>query len=208
MKTYFGRIGLIGLIGLLSATAALPAMAQTGSQLYSKSADGSYTPVALQTNVTGTPFLSGPLTDLLSTMSTATNWGVAGFGIYMPKSDAHKAAYGMGALFLYNINPYVAAGVGIDWLDNQTTMPSGQLQLQAPLHIGGTNGITVTPFAFTGVATPVSGMGDNNGSVVGLFGAGLSVKLYGGLQGFYAIEQRTGQPAVWNLIGLAFSKAF
>jgi hypothetical protein len=58
------------------------------------------------------------------------------------------------------------------------------------------------------VATPVSGMGDNNGSVVGLFGAGLSVKIYGGLQGFYAIEQRTGQPSLWNLFGLAYSKAF
>src|ERR1035437_2945897 len=205
MKTYFGRIGLIGLIGLLTATCSLPALAQTPTgQLYSQSADGSFVPVTLQTNISGTPFLSGPLTELLSTLSTATNWGVAGFGIYMPGGGGHKAAYGAGSLFLYNINPYIAAGVGIDWLDNHTTMPSGQLQFQAPLYLGGANGVRFTPFAFTGVATPVSGMGDNNGSLVGLFGAGLSVKIYGGFQGFYAIEKRTGQAAMWNLIGFAY----
>ena len=76
------------------------------------------------------------------------------------------------------------------------------------LRIGGTNGVVLTPFAFTGVATPVAGMGSENGSVVGLFGAGVSVRIYGGWQGFYAIEQRTGQPALWNLFGVGWSKAF
>jgi hypothetical protein len=174
-------------------------------QLYSKTAEGQFVPVELNTNAS--PFLSGPLVELLTTLSTATNWGVATFGIYMPASDHQKAAYGCGAIALYNINPYMATGIGIDWLDNQVTMPSGQFQLQAPLKIGGDKGLVVTPFAFAGVATPVSGMGEENGSVVGIFGAGLDVKVYGGLGVFYAIEERTGQPALWNIAGVRFSKA-
>ena len=200
MKTLKG----FGLTLVCAAALVMPA----AGQLYEKNADGSFTPITLNTNSTGTPFLSGPLVELLTTLSSATNWGVATFGIYEPKSDRHKASYGFGAVALYNINTYMAMGVGIDCLDNQVTMPSGQFQLQAPLHLGGTNGLTVTPFAFTGVATPVSGMGTDNGAVVGLFGAGLDVKIYKGFGAFYAIEQRTGQPNVWNLLGVRWSARF
>jgi hypothetical protein len=182
--------------------------AAAGPQLYERNVDGSYSPVTLATNAAGMPFLSGPFVDIINTLGTATNWGVATFGIYEPASNGHKAAAGAGAVFLYNINTYMAAGIGIDWMNNQVTMPSGQFQLQAPLHLGGTNGVTVTPFAFTGVATPVSGMGSDNGTVVGLFGAGLDVKIYKGFGAFYAIEQRTGQPAPWNLFGVRWSARF
>ena len=135
------------LIAVITIAAALvaPALAQ---QTYTKNADGSFTPVVLSTNSSG-PFLSGPGMDLLSNLSSATNWGAATFGIYMPSSSGHKASMGAGAIFLYNINPYMATGLGIDWLDNQTTMPSGQFQLQLPISVGGTNGLLVTPFSFT-----------------------------------------------------------
>jgi hypothetical protein len=186
----------------LALACLLPAKAQ---QTYTKDANGNFVPVVLNTN--SSPVLSGPLVDILTSASMWTNWGIATFGIYEPGSSGHKAAYGAGAVALYNINRYMATGIGLDWLDNQTTMPSGQFQLQAPLIIGGTNGVTVTPFLFTGVATPIGGKGGDNGSVVGLFGAGLDVKVYGGFGAFYAIEQRTGQPSQWNLIGLRYSKA-
>src|ERR1039458_7942105 len=141
----------------------------TAQQLYTKDANGNFVPVlAMDTN--GAPFLSGPAMDLLATLGSATNWGVAGFGIYEPASSGHRAAYGAGAVALYNINLYMASGIGIDWLDNAVTMPSGQFQFQFPFILGGTNGIKATPFAFTGVATPVSGMGADNGTAVGLFG--------------------------------------
>jgi hypothetical protein len=162
----------------------------------------------LDTNTTP-PTLSGPFIDFLGSLSTATNWGVATFAIYSPRGGSDgKGSAGMGAVALYNISPYVATGVGIDWLDNDVTMPSGQIQFQAPFRIGGTNGVVVRPFAFTGVATPIAGAGHDNGSVVGLIGAGLGVKLWGGLNAFYAIEQRTGQESVWNLFGLAYSVSF
>lgn len=162
----------------------------------------------LDTN-TSPPTLSGPFIDMLGSLSTATNWGIATFGIYTPKTDKPgKAGLGAGAVALYNITPYVATGVGIDWLNDDVTMPSAQVQFQAPLRIGGTNGVVVRPFAFTGVATPVAGMGDDNGNVVGIIGAGLGVKIWKGLNIFYGIEQRTGQPAPWQLFGAAYSISF
>jgi hypothetical protein len=164
-----------------------------------------FEPVTLNTNTS--PLLSGPFVDILDKLTTATNWGVAAFGIYTPNSTTTgKKAYGAGAVFLYNINSYVATGLGIDWLENDVTMPSGQIQFQAPLKIA--NSLTLTPFVFTGIATPISGDCYNNGQVVGLFGAGLGAKVYDGFNVFYAIEQRTGQNSPWSLFGIAYSKWF
>ncbi len=164
----------------------------------------------LNTN-TNPPTIEGPFIDFLGTLSTMTNWGIAGFGIYAPKSTSTTksgSSVGAGAVLLYNINSYVATGVGIDWLDNDITMPSAQVQFQAPFRVGGTNGITFRPFAFTGVATPIAGEGENNRTVAGIIGAGLGVKIYKGFNAFYAIEQRTGQDSVWHLGGLAYSISF
>lgn len=178
--------------------------------------------VTLNTNGT-VSFLSGPLMDAISTLGTATNWGVAAFGIYRPSVPAYldcsagtycvpvpekKASYGGGVLALFNLNTYFAAGLGFDMLDDQTTMPSCQFQLQLPVKIGGEKGVTIVPFGFTGAAIPVGGTGDGNGTLEGLYGAGMNVKLYGGLGAFYAIEQRTGQDTQWHLFGLSYSKAF
>lgn len=74
-------------------------------------------------------------------------------------------------------------------------MPSAQVQFQAPLVIGGK--LTVTPLAFTGAATPISGRGAENGTLVGIFGAGMSLRLYESSTGaklslFGAVAKWTG----------------
>jgi uncharacterized membrane protein (DUF441 family) len=166
--------------------------------------------VGLETNLVGNPFLSGPLVDLLHSLSTATNWGVAAGGIYTASTPNHNGSSGGAFLVaLYNITPWVATGIGVDWLDrNGVTMPSAQVQFQAPLLIGGTNGVMVRPFGFTGIATSISGLGNENGTVQGLFGAGLGVKVFKHFDAFYAIEVRTGFSDPWNLLGVAYSLEF
>ena len=202
MKTYFGRIGLIGLIGLLAATVTLPALAQTPSQLFTKSADGAFVPVELSTNG-GTVALSGPLVNLLTTMAAWTNIAIAPYGIY----DTGTKKYGGGLLALYNANNYMAGGLAVQYLNKEVWMPSAQFQLQAPLTIGGK--ITVTPLAFTGVGTPVSGRKGDNGTPVGIFGAGLGIKLYGAananhLDAFFAVATWTGFEGEQWYMGLAY----
>lgn len=164
----------------------------------------------LNTNV-NPPVLSGPFIDFLGSLATATNWGVATFGIYTPRSSNQNKSggvWGVGAVALYNFNEYMGAGAGIDYLDNHVTMPSAQFQLQAPFRVGGTNGVTFRPFGFTGIAIPVGGEGDDNGTVAGIIGAGMAVDIWKGFKGFWGIEQRTGQPAPWQIFGLEWSKDF
>lgn len=199
MRKYIATLAIA--LACLTASAAEIITATPEQPLTS----GTWEPVTLNTNTS--PLLSGPFVDILDKLTTATNWGVAAFGIYTPNSTTTgKKAYGAGAVFLYNINSYMATGLGIDWLENDVTMPNGQFQFQAPLKIA--NSLTLTPFVFTGIATPISGDGYNNGQVVGLFGAGLAAKVSGGFNVFYAIEQRTGQNSPWSLFGLAYSKWF
>ena len=161
-----------------------------------------YPPVILDTNPP-IPILDGPLIDFLGQLANATNWGLATFAIAANQQDSKLGAGGM---IMYNINPWVATGVGIDWLDGELTVPSAQFQFQAPLRIGGSRGVLLRPFAFTGVALPIAD--DADAPVAGLIGAGLGIKIYKGFNAFYAIEYRTGQPGHWQLFGLAWSAAF
>jgi len=155
--------------------------------------------ITLETN-SATAFLSGPLVDLFGNLSSATNWGAAVFGI------ESGGSYGAGAVLLYNVTKVVATGVGLDYIakggEKQVTMPSAQIQFQTEITLA--SKVTLRPFAFTGVATPISGKGPDNGSVVGIFGAGTGVKIYGNLSAFYAIEERTGESNPWNLFGLSY----
>lgn len=118
-------------------------------------------------------FLSGPLPDAVGGILTATNLAIAPYGIY----DTHGHTFGGGLLALYNITPAVATGAALQYLNHEVWMPSAQLQLQAPVRLGNT--VELVPLIFTGIGTPVSGKGPNNGSAIGIFGGGLGVKLFG-----------------------------
>jgi hypothetical protein len=159
----------------------------------------------------GTPVLSGPGVDFINSLTTWTNWGVAGGMIYAPQGRVDSAGkvhstYGAFVTALYNITPWLASGIGLDYLDSNVTMPSFQTQIQVPFTIAGS--VTVTPFGFAGVYTPISGREGDNGNAGGLFGAGLAVNIVSGLKAVYAIENRTNERGPWHLFGLAYSKAF
>lgn len=187
----------IGLLGLL----ALPAF----GQYFTTNSAGAFIPITLNTNGGSGPFFSGPIVDVLKDLSTATNWGFGAFSIIRPKAGNNPMALGGGAVALYNFNKFVGTGVGVDVLNNRVTMPSAQFQLQAPINLGGTNGVRATFFGLTGIATSVAGQGDDNYTVVGLFGGGLDVRIYKGLGLFYCAEYRTGEPTLWHLVGVRWA---
>jgi len=130
-----------------------------------------------QTNTTpSVPLFQGPLVNVVNNVSVLSNLTFAPYAIY----DTGTKSSGGGLLILYNVVQWAAGGIGIQYLNKELWMPSAQLQLQAPLTIAGV--FTATPFAFTGVGTPVAGGGNgfgSNGSAIGIFGAGLSIKLFG-----------------------------
>lgn len=113
-----------------------------------------------------------PVSKVISFLSnTATNWLVAGYGIY----SEDTASGGAGIAGAYTINDFVATALRLDYIDGEVWMPSGNLQLQLPLQLA--NKVTVIPFIFTGLATPLGGRGEDNGSSTVIYGSGLAGRI-------------------------------
>lgn len=132
-------------------------------------------PVAAQTN-TNNPILTGPGADAWTFLTaSASNWIVAPYGIASTDGKTFGAGLGVG----YKLSEFVVPTLRIDGVDSTdgftVWMPSASLQLQAPVKI--LNAVTVVPFAFAGIATPIAGQHENNGSVVGIFGVGGAIRL-------------------------------
>jgi hypothetical protein len=133
----------------------------------------------------------------LHDLQNATNYAVAPYVTY--GLDNHKV--GGGVLALYNFNSFIGAGIGADYL-GQFSAISGNLQLKLPLRPlaftgwGWATNLVTTPFAWTGIGTPMSGAGGNNGGISTHIGGGLNVdvaKLGGGeISVGGAIIDRTG----------------
>lgn len=180
---------------------ALLALAVTCVTGYSQS-----TNIVWQTNIvtvtqqgTNAPFLSGPLVDVFRFVSSGTNWVIAPYGI-VAKSDA-KYTVGGGIALAYHLSDFVMPMMRLDYMDHKLYMPSANLQLQAPVTLFGK--VTTIPFAFAGIATPISGTGNNNGTVVGIFGAGLALRLdFLGSGKFWQKSDLVWDVETWN--GAAF----
>jgi hypothetical protein len=158
----------IGLLGLMGVMGPMSACAQE-----------------LNTN-TAPASLSGPAMDAIRFLSSSsTNWMAATYGI-----ATSEGQYGGGVAAAFRLSDYVAPTLRLDYLDGRVWMPSADLQLQAPLTLFGK--LTLVPFAFTGIATPIAGRGADNGTVVGMFGAGGAVRLSSHLDLVADVEKWTG----------------
>lgn len=130
---------------------------------------------AQTTNTNSTPIISGPIDQAITFLGTGSNWMVAPYGIYNPQTGEAGAGVGAG----YKLSDFVVPTMRIDVLDvrkpEEIWMPSVNLQLQVPMLLFGK--LYVVPFVSSGIATPISGKGDDNGTAVGIFGGGLAVRL-------------------------------
>ena len=134
---------------------------------------------------TNTPVLTGAGAELIQFLGTASNIMVAPYGTYSSEGKG-----GGGIALAYEVGNFIAPMLRFDYLDKEITMPSASVQLPAPITIAGK--LTVIPFGFTGVATPLSGKGNDNGSVQGIFGAGLAVRVTSHLDIVFDVEKWTG----------------
>jgi hypothetical protein len=101
----------------------------------------------------------------------ATNYAIEPYLTYAPKNAAGDN-FGAGVLAVYNLNDYVGAGLGVDYL-GQFSLVSGNATLKVPIHVGDkvnkyipanwigvrkvTSELTVVPFVLGGIGTPLSG---------------------------------------------------
>jgi len=127
-------------------------------------------PGGTETTVTTNP-PSGPsgwsqtATTIFNDVKGATNYGIFPYATYAPSAPKKL---GGGILGIYDVNKYVGAGIGIDWL-GQFSMVSGNVELKlplAPLAAWGYTNFVATPFALAGVGTEFSGTGGSgSGSI-------------------------------------------
>jgi len=117
------------------------------------------------------------LTGVENFFNNGSNWVSAVYGIYVPKL---KTA-GEGAAFGYKITDNIVSVLRVDCFNNLHSenggawLPSGQMQLQVPIHL--TSATTLTFFGFGGLAVPLSGMGDANRQTTGIFGTGGDISI-------------------------------
>ncbi len=100
---------------------------------------------------------------------------------YFTIANGAPDKYGGGVFVAYNVNDYLGAGIGLDYL-GILTMPSGQVTIKAPLQPLKKIGLdwVVTPFAFAGLALPVTTTSSkvdsaDSGSIGSIVGTGATV---------------------------------
>ena len=159
---------------LLGATLCVAVNAQTNA------------PVAVA-DTNQPPTLPEHVTTWLSFLSnTSTNWVVAPYAIYV---DDDVNSYGAGIGAFYSLNQYALTGLRLDYVGGELVMPSVNVQLQLPIRV--MDKVTVVPFAVSGLATPLDGRGSDNGTAVGILGAGVAVGINKRIGLVYDIETWT-----------------
>jgi len=155
---------LLALLGALLLAVAVNAQTNTPPPLPPA-------PVVVDTNLP--PSLPEHVSTWLSFLSsTGSNWIVSPYAIYV---DDEVNSIGGGVAALYEISPYVLTGLRMDFFDNTVFMPSIGVQLQLPIKLAGK--VTVTPFAISGVATPLGGGIEQDNEAVVIVGGGLAVSI-------------------------------
>lgn len=122
-----------------------------------------------QTVTNTPPVIASPVFEAFNFLSTpASNWMFAAYGI-----QTEKDGNGVGIGALYKVSENFGAVLRLDRFGGDTFMPSGNFQVQVPVTIMGK--VTVTPFAFTGIATPINEDNSRDG-VIGIFGIGAAIR--------------------------------
>ena len=99
----------------------------------------------------------------LSKILTVTNWALEPYLTYAPNLKANSSKVGGGALAVYNINNYVGAAVGVDYL-GQFSLLSANATLKYEIPVSQyislpkpINNLALTPFVLGGIGTPFGG---------------------------------------------------
>lgn len=122
------------------------------------------------------PTIQGGANQIISAIKAGnTNWIFEVHGLYASKLTK-KYGGGVGAFFL--LSQYVYAGVRVDYVNGGWWMPQGDAAIQLPLTIA--SWLTVTPLAYAGVGTPISGAAKKDGSATAITGIGAAVRVLGG----------------------------
>ena len=172
MKKLFAIIGLTALLSCFAAQAQTNAVINTNS--------------VASTNQTLSVWQQTLSSFSWDSLKSVTNYAIEPYMTYAPDIKGASSKVGGGALILYNLNNYVAGGIGIDYL-GQFSLFAGDLTLKLPIAISKYvtlpapfDNLVITPFTLGGVGTPMSGVGSSPIMVWDLGAAIKFGRLWGG----------------------------
>lgn len=151
-----------------------------------------YSQTPTNTPAPPTNWISSPVWTFL----VQSNLMYAGYGIW--NKDSGK--YGAGVALAYKLSPAVVPTIRLDYIDGRIWQPQAELQLQAPILIGGK--FWITPLIYAGMAVPLTGKGGNNYEVVGIAGSGLAIGLPKGTA-WYVPKNIVASVEIWSGAGYA-----
>lgn len=128
--------------------------------------------------------------------------------------EGRHEPWGFGAAALYRVNTHAFVGMRLDWLADSFWSPSAAVNLEADVQLfPGSLNLNLTPFALSGVAVPIAGVGDKNGAPSAIVGGGIYATIWrptenASLQVFYAYERWVGLNADVHRPGAAFTFRF
>jgi len=96
-----------------------------------------------------------------------------------------KKNWGFGACGLYPLTDHTFTGIRVDYMGGQFWMPSATVGLRADFQIYGHN---FSSFTTGGAIFPLSGAGQENGSIGAIVGAGVSTKVWQNAKGNMSID--------------------
>lgn len=151
------------------------------TQSFAQTNDTALAPATMSdTPSTNAPSIRATLHVLADNLTTSSNWY---FAAYMVYADSLKQHYGTGLGAYYKLSQYAATGVRLTWINGGAYGLSGNFSLKVPVDLFGRGIVTVTPMAYTEVATCISGMqvgaftipgkAPSNTSLIGIAGAGI-----------------------------------
>lgn len=114
---------------------------------------------------------NSPPPTLWDFVTTGSNYFAVVDGMY--STGDHKV--GGGLALGYKATDFFAPVIRLDYFNSQFWMPSLNAQLSVPRQLMGK--VPIIPIAIAGAAIPVSGAGANNGTAVGILGAGAALPL-------------------------------
>jgi hypothetical protein len=155
------------------------------------------TPPVATNGVVSTSFLS----DVLTFFKEGTNFIVVPYGIVTSGSN-NKYDGGGGIALGYFVSQYFVPGMRVEYLNKAFYQASFTSQLEIPIVLAGK--FTVVPFAIGGAAVPFGGSANDPGSVQGIAGAGLAVRISSKWDLLADIEKWSATPGQQYRFGVGY----
>lgn len=140
----------------------------------------------VDTNTTP-PSVGGFFGDAIKFVGTGTNWSFFAGALIPTDKDLKPGGTVIGYC---SISEYAGAAMAFDVVNKDITTTSASVQLQVPIQMG--QSLRLVPYGYTGIGMPLSGLGDGNGDVIGIIGAGVAFCYKEHFRAFAGSEFRSG----------------